>query len=89
MEGYLVRRYGEDLANRLYRETRQEYEGTIPEIPHIKGARAGPLNSFLLITAQELALYRTMTKHGKAAGEAWEICHKETNQSLTKKDSER
>jgi hypothetical protein len=71
IEGYLVRRYGKELAHRLYRETRQEYEKIIPEIPHIKGAKARSLNSFLLITAQELALYRTMKKHGKT----WEICH--------------
>ena len=72
---YLVKRYGEDLADRLCRETRQEYEKIIPEIPHISGARAGFLNSFLLMTAQEVAVYRVMNKHGKSAAEAWEICH--------------
>ncbi len=33
------------------------------------------MNSFLRITAQELALYKAMKKQGKTAGEAWEICH--------------
>ena len=33
------------------------------------------LNSFLLVTAQELALYKAMKKQGKTAGEAWEIYH--------------
>jgi hypothetical protein len=72
---YLVKRYGEELAEKLYRETRQEYEKIIPEIPHIEGPRARALNLFLLIVAQELAVYRIMKKHGKSLGEAWEICH--------------
>jgi hypothetical protein len=75
MQDYLVKRYGEEFADRLFRETRQEYEELIPEIPYIRGMRARALNSFLIITAQELAVYRTMKKHGKAPGEAWEICH--------------
>ncbi len=72
---YFVKRYGEELAEKLYRETRQEYEKIIPEIPHIEGPRARALNLFLLIVAQELAVYRIMKKHGKSLGEAWEICH--------------
>ncbi len=75
MRDTLVSRYGEDFADTLYREVRQEYEDLIPQIPHIEGARAAPLNTFLLISAQELAGYRVMKKYGKTAGEAWEICH--------------
>jgi len=75
MEDYLAKCYGEELADKLYRETRQEYEKIIPEIPHIEGPRARALNLFLLIVAQELAVYRIIKKHGKSLGEAWEICH--------------
>jgi hypothetical protein len=75
MQDYLVKRYGQEFTDRLCRETRQEYENLIPEIPYIRKMRAGALNSFLLITAQEVALYKTMTMHGKGPGEAWEICH--------------
>jgi len=75
MEDYLVKRYGKELADSLYSETRQEYEKIIPEIPHIEGPRARALNLFLLIVAQELAVYRIIKKHGKSLGEAWEICH--------------
>jgi len=74
-QDYLVKLYGEELAEKLYRETRQEYEKIIPEIPHIVDARARALNLFLLIVAQELAVYRIMKKHGKSLGETWEICH--------------
>jgi len=67
--------YGADFTDTLYRDVRQEYEAIIPQIPHIKGIRGGPLNTFLIISAQELAVYKVMKKYGKTAAEAWEICH--------------
>ena len=45
LEDYLVGRYGKDLADELHRQTRQEYERIIPQIPHIKGLRAALLLS--------------------------------------------
>jgi len=80
----VVSRYGEDFADTLYRETRQEYEELIPQIPHIEGIRAAALNSFLLITAQELTVYKVMKRHGKTAGETWEMCHKALRLRLEK-----
>lgn len=71
----VVSSYGSDFADTLYREVRQEYEELIPQIPRVKGIRGGLLNTFLVITAQELAVYKVMKKYGKTAGEAWEICH--------------
>ena len=76
IEPSLVERYGEEFAGTLQRDARQEYEKLIPGIPYIKGPRARMLNSFLLITAQELAAYKAMKNHGKSPGEAWELCHK-------------
>jgi hypothetical protein len=84
MQAYLVQRYGEEFSDILYREARQEYEDLIPEIPYIEGARARALNSFLLITAQELAVYRAMKKRGKGPGEAWEICHEAIKRRMEK-----
>ncbi|UCG48028.1 MAG: L-2-amino-thiazoline-4-carboxylic acid hydrolase [Phycisphaerales bacterium] len=72
---FLIHRYDREFTDTLYREARQEYENVIAEIPHIKDVRARALNSFLLITAQELALYKAMKRHGKEPGEVWEICH--------------
>ena len=73
---YLVESYGQDFAETLIRDARQEYEQIIPEVPFIEGMRARTLNSFLFITAQEVAAYKAMKKHGKGPSEAWEICHK-------------
>lgn len=84
MQDYLVQRYGKEFADRLYKQTRQVYEKLIPEIPHIEGTRALALNSFLLITAQELAVYKTMKKHGKTPSQAWEICHEAIKQRMEK-----
>ena len=81
---YLVQRYGGEFADKLCKETRQAYEELIPEIPHIEGLRARALNSFLLITAQELAVYRTTKKHGKTCSEAWEICHEAIRRRMEK-----
>jgi len=67
--------YGSDFADTLYQEIRQEYEVLIPQIPRVGGFTAGLLNTFLIISAQELAVYKVMKKYGKTAGEAWEICH--------------
>jgi hypothetical protein len=71
----VVSRYGADLADTLYRACRAEYEALITHIPYVTGFRARALNTFLVISAQELAVYKGMKKHGKTAEEAWEICH--------------
>ena len=70
----IVSRYGEDFADTLYKETQQEFEALIPHIPYI-GSRAPTLTKFLIISAQELAVYKVMRRHGKTVQEAWELCH--------------
>lgn len=75
MSDWLVARYSKEYANTLMCEARQEYKQLIPDIPYITGFRARMLNTFLLITAQELSVYKTMEKHGKSPTEAWEVCH--------------
>ena len=72
---FVASEYGPEYAEILYQETRREYEELIPEIPHLVGRNAGPLNSFLMITAQEVAVWKAMKKNGKTLGEAWGICH--------------
>lgn len=75
VRNFVISNYGEDFTDLIYRDARDEYETLIPKIPRIKGMRGAALNSFLLITAQEVAFYKAMKKHGKKPGEAWEICH--------------
>ena len=71
----VVAGYGEAFADTLHSQIRREYEMLIPEIPYIKGPRGRALNTFLLITAQELAAWKAMKGQGKSAAEAWELCH--------------
>ena len=84
MKDSLVERYGEEFAGTLEKDVRQEYEKLIPEIPFIKGLRAKVFNTFLVITAQELATYKGMKKHGKPPAEAWELCHQALRLRLAK-----
>jgi hypothetical protein len=72
--GFLVERYGEEGADALRRSARKHYEEIIPQVPWVKGARAGAFNSFLRITAQEVAVYKAVQERGGTAAEAWEIC---------------
>jgi hypothetical protein len=71
----VVSRYGMDFADTLFSACRAEYEALIPHIPHIAGFRARTLNTFVVISAQELAVYQGMKTYGKTAEEAWTICH--------------
>lgn len=71
----LATRYSPEFIDTLSQDARKEYKKMMPDIPYIEGAMAKPLNSFLLITAQEVAVYKAMKKHGKSPAEAWEICH--------------
>ncbi len=75
MKDHMTLRYGEELTCILLTEMRKEFNKLIPEIPFIKGIRARFLNTFLIITAQELAVYKAMHNHGKPPSEAWECCH--------------
>lgn len=75
VRNFVISNYGLDFADALYLAARQEYETLIPQIPHLEGMRGGALNSFLRITAQEIALYKAMKKQGKTPAAAWEICH--------------
>jgi len=74
-QGFVARTYGASFADMLRSETRSEYEELIPHIPRIQSRLGFALNSFLTITAQEIAVYKAMKRHGKSVDEAWELCH--------------
>jgi len=75
IEDLLVTRFGKEFASRFMTEAHQEFEKLIPEIPYIQGVRGKPFNVFLIVTAQELAVYKAMKKQGRPVSEAWELCH--------------
>ena len=65
----LISRYGEEQTNTLIRESRQDYEALIPQIPYI--GDKSPFLIFLLPTSRYLAIYRALQRQGwtvEAAG---------------------
>jgi hypothetical protein len=70
----LVSYYGDDLTDTIARETRQEYEALIPELPYI-GGKKNLLTRNLIGSAQALALYRVLKRHGKTVEEAGKIIY--------------
>ena len=76
MNDTLVNQYGEKTVQQMRKSVRSEYETLIPQIPFIPRLRARMLNIFLLITAQEVAAYRALSKLGKSPDETWQLCHK-------------
>jgi hypothetical protein len=76
LRGELVTRYGEPDADALVREARARYAEILPQVEWVEGRSAPVMNSFLWITAQELAVYQAVDARGGSAAEAWELCHK-------------
>ena len=69
----LIVRYGEEESKVLMRESRQNYEDLIPEIPYI--GEKNPLLIFLLPTGRYLAIYQTFKKHGKTLEEVGRLVY--------------
>ena len=76
LRGELVDRYGELDAHALIRDARARYSEILPRVRWVEGRAAPVMNSFLWITAQELAVYQAVEARGGDASEAWELCHK-------------
>ena len=67
----LISQYGEEFAETIVSETRQEYSKLIPEIPYVGQNRI--LVQFITGTAQSLAIYRVLGNHGKTVEEAGKL----------------
>jgi len=72
MKKVLSSHYGNDRADTLLRETRQEYEALIPALPYI-GGRRNRLTKSLVGSVGCLALYRALKRAGKAVDETGTI----------------
>lgn len=88
MGASLTTHYGAEFGGILQREALRKYEKLIPEIPYIRGdIRTRMLNYFLLITAQELAVYKALKKHGKSPAAVFELCDEALRLKLAKVQS--
>ena len=72
---FVASEIGDDDAERLHVLARRHYEAILPRVPTIPGLRASVLNTFLHVTAQEVAVYLAMRDLGRTPPEAWAICH--------------
>jgi len=70
----IVSQFGDDFANSILREARQEYEALIPQIPYIGGDK-NHLTGSLVGSVRYLALYKAMKKRGKTAEETGKILY--------------
>jgi hypothetical protein len=70
----LIKRYGEVQAATVHRETLDEYEQLIPDLPYI--GRGNIFTGNLVQSAWALALYRAIRRHGGSLEEAGEVIHR-------------
>jgi hypothetical protein len=70
----IVVQYGEDFAQIILRETRDEFEALLPHIPYI-GGNENPLTSSLVESVWYLALYKVMQKRGRTAEETGKVLY--------------
>jgi hypothetical protein len=79
----LVKRYGEVQAATMHRETLDEYERLIPDLPYI--GRGNLFTGNLVQSAWALALYRVIWRHGGSVEEAGEIIHRALETEVNRK----
>jgi hypothetical protein len=71
----LIASHGEEFADAIDAEARQEFESLIPEIPYI-GGDDNELTDELIQATMALALYRAMKKQGKTVEEIGEVLYR-------------
>lgn len=76
----LLSRYGEERTAALIRDSRQEYEALVPQIPYI-GDR-NPLLIFLLPTSRHLAVYRALQRQGEPVEAAGRLIYEMSEAEL-------
>ena len=78
----LISHYDSNLADTIVKKSRHEYENLISEIPDI-GGKKNSSQTNLIMSAQCLALYRSLKSHGKNAGEAGQLIYELEEAQLT------
>jgi len=65
---------GEELAESMVSEARQEFESLLNQIPYI-GGDENPLTASLVESVHYLAFYKAMQKHNKSAAETGKVLY--------------
>lgn len=76
----LIARFGEKQATALIRESRQEYETLIPQIPYL--GDKSPFLIFLLPTSRYLAIYRVLQRHDRTVADAGQLIYEMSEAEL-------
>ncbi len=71
---FIISRYGDDFADTILKEAREQHEKLIPEIPYI-GGDENPMTRHLIRSTTSLALYKAMKARGKTAEETGKIIY--------------
>ncbi len=71
---FIVSRYGDDFADTILKEAREQHEALIPEIPYI-GGDENPMTRHLIRSTTSLALCMAMKAQGKTAEETGKIIY--------------
>jgi len=79
---FIVSRYGDDFADTILREAREQHEALIPEIPYIGGGE-NPMTRHLIQSITSLALYKVMKARGKTAEETGKIIYDAVVESVS------
>ena len=72
--------YGADLTDTMIRESRQEYEILIPQLPYIGGKQ--PFTQFVIASGWYLAIYKVAKTHGKTVEETGKLIYDVTESYL-------
>lgn len=67
----LIPCFGDDTTNSLIRESREEYEALIPQIPYI--GNKNPLLIFFFPASRYLAIYRVLQRQGRTLDDAGQL----------------
>lgn len=82
MKKVLVSHYGDEFAEVVAGETRQEFEALIPQLPYIGGGK-NRLTKDLIGAVWFLALYTVLKKHDKTVEEIGKIIYEYTEAYLS------
>jgi len=72
---FLLQAYGQEFAEAVLKEARQQFEQFIPHIPYIGGDENALYTHQIIRAAEYLTFYKVMTSRGKTAQEVGKIIY--------------